>query len=1325
MAGRGGVWGGRLGDHRGEDGSGPVGSGSVGKASPRGSSLRFGSEQGVTPSGPSHRSERTSPDATAPRGPFDRLRRRVHVFALQLFFGSVVARIILTAVMALVIWGLLMIPEAFGATITRDSSFAYDPSTGLLTKEIVEPGDTDFEVETVYARDGYGNITSTTVTGAGMAGRTSSSGYDAKGRFAASGTNALSQSESWEYDERFGLPLKHTGPNGLVTEWRYDEFGRVTREIRADGTVAHTGYYHCQAIGGTSSCGNKPGAVYNTLSYVKNSSGTVISPRVQTYYDIHGRVVMTLTERPDSPGGSSITYTMERTDYDAQGLVNRQSRPAVYGTSTANLVWMETDYDVLGRPVEVREPDGSGGFAATSYVYDGLTTVATLPDLAEDSHTRTKTIVKNERGEVVSVTDAIGGTVTYEYDPLGNRTKITDAVGNVVTAVFDRAGRRTQSTDPDMGQWSYSYNALGELESQTDARGVVTTMSYDALGRTVQSVVTEPGGDTVTTDWVYDQGTKGIGKLTSTEVTYDFATGWLAGASQVPLAYQSYAADGEWHTKRSYVYDSLGRLRDTVLEMEDTDAQGAASKTFTVVYDGNGRVDTVTYPSGLAVAYLYTAHGYLKELKNNATSASLWEVDSWDDEGRVATQTAGNGVVSTREFDPETGFLTRIKAGPAHATSGMAHYQYEFDVLGNLRMRRDNKQSPTLIETFDYDAIDRLVGYDIQGGTSKTVAYDLIGNITSKSDTGTYSYPATGQARPHAVSQISGAYNASYTYDANGNMTENGDWDVSWWGWNKIQSIERGTVTYAYLYGAGRERLVQDTTEGTTYYFAESVSGLFAERFEGETTGKWTDYLSAGGELIGMVVTPDADPAHERYFVTDHLGSVALIADENRVITDTLSYDAWGKRRYPNGTDDTHEGTIQSETTRGFTGHEMIDEAGLVNMNGRVYAPLIGRFLSPDPHIQDATNGQSLNRYTYVNNNPLSYTDPSGYFIKGLFKGIKKAFKAVVGFIKDFWRPLLAIAVSIALIHALPVAFPILGEGVIGPLAVHGIAGGVSNVIVTGKPKSFLVGFGRGVVSAGVGSFVGGAGASGIAGRALAHGVSGGAFAEVTGGDFGPGFLAGAAGSLGGEINVGESVWAGTAVASVTGGTASVLGGGKFADGAVTGAFAYLGNQAATGARENLRNSRSLSQEAFGSGLPAWQNTEIPAFMSDPYVTGELGRIWVYSLTSGFEQGAWIGLRSWLGRLFTGETYFVYQVIRTNFADPYSINMGMPPEGAIYHYHTHNFIERNGIEAYPYPSAQDIEFARRVKLPGVVRSFLGYHHYDGSSPTPAEFTGGR
>jgi RHS repeat-associated protein len=120
--------------------------------------------------------------------------------------------------------------------------------------------------------------------------------------------------------------------------------------------------------------------------------------------------------------------------------------------------------------------------------------------------------------------------------------------------------------------------------------------------------------------------------------------------------------------------------------------------------------------------------------------------------------------------------------------------------------------------------------------------------------------------------------------------------------------------------------------------------------------------------------------------------------DEAGAVVERLSYDAWGRRRFPDGTDDP-SGSITSQTTRGFTGHEELGDVSLVHMNGRVYDPLLGRFGSPDPTTENPFSTQGWNRYSYVGNSPLNFTDPSGYCFLGCFW--QPIFKAIGAFFRN------------------------------------------------------------------------------------------------------------------------------------------------------------------------------------------------------------------------------------------------------------------------------------------------------------------------------------
>jgi RHS repeat-associated protein len=227
-----------------------------------------------------------------------------------------------------------------------------------------------------------------------------------------------------------------------------------------------------------------------------------------------------------------------------------------------------------------------------------------------------------------------------------------------------------------------------------------------------------------------------------------------------------------------------------------------------------------------------------------------------------------------------------------------------------------------------------------------------------------------------------------------------------------------------------------------------------------------------------VVYDDSAAGVSTRYFHKDHLGSTAVITNETGAVVEQLAYDAWGKRRHANGNDDPTN-SLTSLTTRGFTGHEHLQQVGLVHMNGRVYDPLLGRFISTDPNVQDALDTQSLNRYSYVKNNPLAYTDPSGFFSLGKF------------FKKIFSNPIVRIVVAIV------------ASVVIGPA----VAAWASNALLAG---------GIGVV----GATAGGLAAAGAVTGGIVGGLSGGLEGALRGALMGA-VIGGVTGALSASYNLG------------------------------------------------------------------------------------------------------------------------------------------------------------------------------------------------------------
>ncbi len=434
---------------------------------------------------------------------------------------------------------------------------------------------------------------------------------------------------------------------------------------------------------------------------------------------------------------------------------------------------------------------------------------------------------------------------------------------------------------------------------------------------------------------------------------------------------------------RTHSYDAWGRPSSTTLTIDGT------AYTATTAYTGDGRADTVTYPSGFAAKYVYTSTGYLAQVKDNATAAVLWTANARDAELRLTQATLGNGVVVDQAYDANTGLVQQIAAGPAQ---GVANFSYAFDTIGNLASRADTFQGTT--EQFCYDALNRLTDSAfVSGGSTcttgtgrKTVSYSAIGNILSKTGTGSYAYPASGGgagSRPHAVSSVTGtvngAVNPAYTYDLNGNMTAGAGRTVAYTAFNMAATITQGANSYAFSYDSEHQRIKQTAPGLTTLYL--NAQGAMSEKLVGGSSTTWRDYLYTDGKLAAQrdrVVSTGT--VTWSWFVTDHLGSAAVVTSASGAVTERLSYDAWGKRRNANGSDAAC-GTITSTATRGFTGHEMLGGLCLVNMNARIYDPDLGRFMAADTHVTDPLNLQDWNAYTYVNNNPLSFTDPTGHDI--------------------------------------------------------------------------------------------------------------------------------------------------------------------------------------------------------------------------------------------------------------------------------------------------------------------------------------------------------
>lgn len=885
-----------------------------------------------------------------------------------------------------------------------------NPTACRVYQEIIEPTQpltSALRLTTTFGYDAFGHPNSRTISGQDIEPRVTTISFGAQGVFPESVTTSVSssfsQTESNTYDFAFGVPKTATDPNGLVTTFGYDGFGRLIKETRPDGTKSEAIYSACSVANGY--CGDaRLRYLVTTNELDATTPGAILDTSVQRF-DGLGRA---LYEEARTVSGASMVVA---TSYDNQGRVSQRSQPYFSGSPA---YFTTFSYDLLGRPTQEQRQisEGNSGTQTVKYAYQRLT------ETFEDGNGKVTTKKHNAIGQVVQVTDAASGVTSHEFDQFGNLRKTADPAGNQIVSTFNVRGFKETLSDPDLGNWSYTYYPTGELRTQTDAKSQVVTLTYDRLARPKTRV--EPEGTTTFTYGV-SAAAKNIGKM------------------------QSVSAPGGY--SESFVYDSLGRLQDATTNADATSF--VISKTYNAT---TGYLETLTYPasttavpnSRFKIKYEYQ-NGQMARVRDfNTPSTVYWESVATNAAGQVIDEQYGNGVRTYSTYDGVTGLLGERTAGTSAQVQNLT---YQWDKVGNLTQRRDLALSHT--EDFTYDDLNRLKTSKLNNVANLSLTYYANGNIQTKSDVGTYSYPLAGAVRPHAVTS---AGSRSFGYDANGNMNARDGSTITWYSFNKPNRINQGSNYSQLYYDADHSRYKQVAvtaaggslpagTETTIY-----ISGLFEKVTKPSGVIEYKHYIMAGNDPIAIRTLRSNSSNDTRYLHRDHIGSVTAITDESGAVLQRLSYDAFGKRRNATswgGALTTGDWTsIASITHRAFTFHEQLDNVDLINMNGRVYDPGIGRFISADPFVQAPLMSQSLNRYSYVMNNPLSLIDPSGY------SWLSKAFKSIGNFIKTYWREIVAVIVVVVSMGTLA---PIVGAagGFWGAVAIGATAGAIYGASVT------------------------------------------------------------------------------------------------------------------------------------------------------------------------------------------------------------------------------------------------------------------------------------
>jgi RHS repeat-associated protein len=841
-----------------------------------------------------------------------------------------------------------------GTAITRTVNYTPDYTNCRETQKVVAPG-TAYQVTEAYGFDSFGNLSGDTVTGTGMTARTTGTTWGTTGQFPTVITNPLGQTVTQGHDPNTGKLTSQTDPNytsanPLTTTWAYDGFGRKTQETRTDGTYTTWTYNDCATFGG---ClfGSNALAVANAL-YASN--GTLLNNGT-TYFDTVNRPVMANQKM------LSGAYSRIDKRYDSLGRLAQQSMPCTYAAvATACTYWTTNSYDVLNRPTQSQRPISATNstLQTTTFGYAGRTSTV------KDPLGNTTTKISLVTGPLARSQDPAGYYQNFTYDAFGALTAVKDSASNALFSASYAYGAQafqTAATDMDLGARSYTVDPLGEVTAWTDAKSQSFSTTYDALSRPL--VRTEPD---LTTTWTWGStaASYNIGKLASVTA---------AGSS------------GTWSDTDTY--DSLGRPSTEIISNP-----GDRTYTYAWTYDPHsGLLASLQYPVDisfiLTLQYAYT-NGILQSISSNSYSPAVtyWTANATNPAGQVTQETLGNGVVINRNFDAVTGWLGSVQAGPGGG-SGLQNNSFLYDYDGNVTQREDNNQG--LTENFYYDADNRFSYSTLGGATNLQVAYDTtgMGNIVGRSDVAGGAAWTYDSVRKHAVTQAgSSAY--TYTYDANGNaITRNGS-AITWSSYNYPTSVSTASESVDFYYGGDRQRWkeVYTNANGTeTTYHAGKLFEVAYYLDGGTVLAHYRHYVYAGNELVSIDDRSTA-ATPQYYVVSDHQGSYASIENSASPGTNFVSesFTAFGNRRsgetWSGAPTTTDESNINIVSRRGFTGESMLGiSMGLNHLNGRVEDAITGRFLSPDPTIPNPGDTQSFNRYSYVNNRPLTMVDPSGF----------------------------------------------------------------------------------------------------------------------------------------------------------------------------------------------------------------------------------------------------------------------------------------------------------------------------------------------------------
>lgn len=787
----------------------------------------------------------------------------------------------------------------------------------------------------------------------------------------------------YTYGAEAGELLVRTDPNGVTSEYGYDAFGRLSyvMEPTREGAVS---YEQASRQASTFSELDVWGAS-RVKTFFRGEGQTT------TTYDSFGRGVSFVVP------GLDDQYVSSETSYDEFGRALITSLPHLPGSTKQGL--RRYGYDQSGALQAVTGPDNSVTGIETVDRWNVDPAHDYWFDDVDAIEARVVTLPRGNRK--VSVYDDAGAVVRTFDDPidLGGEeltTRFVHGAFGVLTSVAtpkdyttfypDVLGRPTIISNSNTGERQRDYSGFDEVVLERDANGEAVTFEYDGIGRLLRQL---DSADGIIARWDYD-GASGRGEGRPFRSFRRSAPGETTGI---------------W---KEYEYETgpRGRPLATTYRIgaeESSPDEGGETFRTGVSYrlDLPARIERVNYPDNggnFSVERSYDVAGglrstYLPQQSNHP----FWLMVSTDEGLRPKVEQFGNNVQTTRTYHylGESDNTCTLDASASCAPGRLARLEtrnaqgallqdlgISNDRNGNVRSLAENVQGLG-VRHFEYDGHDRLTREQVQTAAGlaevKRYEYDPVGNLYKQTGLPEFSITPTGR--------LSAVGDTEYNYDGNGNQIERigslvsggyqaFDLNEAEMPWHITQG-ENGNERDVYFeYDADDQRVVKREQLSSGVKVTVTIGDVY-ERVT-RPSGVEHHYKVYGGTGQAAEVTRDApnDDGTVVYLHPDHLGSPRALTDATGATIEARAFTPYGQEAQAINWDSTG-------VASGFTGHTHDEELGLINMKGRLYDPVVGRFTSADPFVANPLSSLGWDRYAYVEGNPLKFVDPSGFQSEG------------------------------------------------------------------------------------------------------------------------------------------------------------------------------------------------------------------------------------------------------------------------------------------------------------------------------------------------------